>query len=142
MVESLSTDDTRECPPLFVFGTRERVSTVSLDQVEQGTILVRPTFLDHLRGLVHTFERRPVVPMVTSRQVAAVLLRPSVRTLLPSWHHHLHVTLCHVTHRTRHVVVGQAPSVVGLKMIRDITFQEWMVEREGEDSDLYGRLCQ
>ena len=123
-MESLSTDDTRECPPLGVIGARESVATVSLYRVEPDTALLSPGSLDHLRGLVHTFERRSVFSrMMTRRQVAAVLSRPPVRTLLPCWHHYLHVTLCHVTHCTRHVVVEQVPSEVGLKIIRDIKFR-------------------
>ena len=114
MVDSLSTDDTRERPTFDVVGTREAVAAVSFDRVEQGSVLVSPGSFDHFRRLVHTLERRPVVLVVSRRQVAAVLSRPPDRTLLPCWDHHLHVTLCHVTHRTRHVVIEQVPSVVSL----------------------------
>ena len=114
MVDSLTTDDTGEHPTFDVVGTREAVAALSLDCVEQSSVLVSPGSFDHFRRLVHTLERRPVVLVVTRRQVAAVLSRPLARTLLPYWDHHLHVTLCHVTHRTRHVVIEQVPGVVSL----------------------------
>ena len=113
--ELLSTDDTRERPSFDVVGTREGVAAVSLDCVEPRAALSSPGSFDHFRRLVHTLKHLPVFSTVVTRcQVAAVLSRPPDRTLLPCWDHHLHVTFCHVTHRTRHVVIEQVPSVVSL----------------------------
>ena len=65
----------------------------------------------------------PYGAFFTCRQVATVLPSPPVRTPLPSWDHHLRVTLCHVTHRTRDVVMEQVSGVVGLKTSRQVMCQ-------------------
>ena len=102
---------------------RESACTGRLDYDEFGPATVDRSSSHYLRCLVHTFECRLMVRLFACRQVSAVLPSPPLRAPLPSWDHHLRVTLCHVTHRTRDVVIEQVSGVVGLKISRQVMCQ-------------------